>query len=159
MVNEVNHMNTRSFDGSTSRNSSRITKSTVLDEVLRFFVNENIPLHKVESPHLKRLLLGAYLIRINVNLKFQFVFIAIFATYLNCSFYFKTVCCGKNAFPEGTDRKIPQSNARTSTFKEKLFNHQTATSRIEVSILIIDTHTHTNTLPVCFVFRLIQNSI
>lgn len=31
----------------------KISKSAVLDEVVRFFVNEMIPLKKVESPHLK----------------------------------------------------------------------------------------------------------
>lgn len=39
-----------------------ISKPAVLNEVIRFFVNEMVPLKKVESPHLKRLLLGVYCI-------------------------------------------------------------------------------------------------
>lgn len=35
-----------------------MTKDKIFDEIVRFFVNEFIPLQKVESPHLKRLLLG-----------------------------------------------------------------------------------------------------
>lgn len=38
--------------------SPNMTKDKIFDEIVRFFVNEMIPLKKVESPHLKRLLLG-----------------------------------------------------------------------------------------------------
>lgn len=36
-------------------------KTDLLDEVLRFIIKENIPVAKIESPHLKRLLEGRFL--------------------------------------------------------------------------------------------------
>lgn len=41
-----------------SNEGSGLKMDKILDEVVRFFLNEMIPLKKVESPHLKRLLLG-----------------------------------------------------------------------------------------------------
>lgn len=57
-----------SFESSMSRSSpragNRLTKLQLLDEVLHFVIKENIPVRKVESPHLKRLLAGTQLIDI-----------------------------------------------------------------------------------------------
>lgn len=41
-----------------SNAGSASKKNQILDEIVRFFLNEMIPLAKVESPHLKRLMLG-----------------------------------------------------------------------------------------------------
>lgn len=44
----------------SARTAKKLTKSELLYEVLRFIIKENIPVVKVESPHLKRLLGGNF---------------------------------------------------------------------------------------------------
>lgn len=51
------HKNVLQNDNSSNFKAS---KEGILNEVLRFFINEMIPLKKVESPHLKRLLIGTF---------------------------------------------------------------------------------------------------
>lgn len=46
----------------TLRTGKSLSKSDLLDEVIRFIIKENIPVVKVESPHLKRLLEGMCMI-------------------------------------------------------------------------------------------------